>query len=261
MQDLSDGVRPFVRQHFQHGRWVEESTQVVDEVAVTLMVNGAEYVTVALTPIDVKAWTTGFLAGEGVLRRREDMTVFQWHSEEGRIWVRVPGYRQDAGARERYLGSCCGQSRPAFLGPDEPRPVAGNLNMTVDRLHRAFERMTVWSRTQRSGGLHVAALVDGFGQILAASADVGRHNALDKVFGQALARPTFSFRDSAVIFSGRLSAEIIAKVARMGCPIVASNAAATSLGVALAERWGITTVAFLRRDELSILTHAERIER
>lgn len=260
MQDLLQGVQPAIRFHVRQSQWSEEKTQVVDETTVALMVNGAHYVTVALTPIDLQAWVVGFLAGEGVIRQPQDLTIFRWYPEEGQLWVRVPGYRRDPNSHARYLGSCCGQSRPAFLERAENVLVHSEIAVTPQQLQRGFAALNAWSQTQRSGGLHVAGLADRSGQLVLTSADVGRHNALDKVFGQGLCRPEFSLSDHIVLFSGRLSAEIIAKVARMGCAIVASNAAPTSLGIKLAGQLGITAVAFLRQEELSIFSHVERVQ-
>lgn len=257
MTDLLQGVKSTTRYHWQHQSWQHETTHVVDEVPVTLFVNGAEYVTVALTPIDLRDWVTGFLAGEGLIQRADDMTVFLWRPEDGQLWVRVP-HGPPATPSGRYLGSCCGQSRPGFFEPDGLFPLTQPLTVQTRPLARAFHALSQWSQTQHSGGLHVAGLSNGR-RLLAARADVGRHNALDKLYGSALSASPDGLSESIVLFSGRLSAEIIWKVRRMGCPVIASNAAPTSLGIDLAERLGITAIGFLRDDELSVFAHPERV--
>jgi FdhD protein len=256
MAQLAEGVRPAVRHHFDGVVWHTEHAEVVAETPVTLFVNGAEYVTAALTAIDLRDWVLGFLAGDGVIARAEDLTIFRWMPDEGQLWVRVPGLQPQAPA-SRYLGSCCGQSRPGFFNPKSVPPLEANLTLQVHELTASFEALSLWSSHQHSGGLHVAGLAR-HGQLLVARADVGRHNALDKVYGAALTRPDL-LRDAYIVFSGRLSAEIVWKVRTMGIEAIISNAAPTSLGIEIGRTTGVTTVGFLRGQELSVFSHPERL--
>ena len=245
-----------LRYHFDGASWHTEDAEVVSETPVTLFVNGAEYVTAAITAIDLHDWVLGFLAGDGVIASGDAVTVFRWMPQEGQIWVRVPGL-QPRLATSRYLGSCCGQSRPGFFNPTSVPALAANLTLQVDELKAAFDALSRWSSHQHSGGLHVAGLARR-GQLLVARADVGRHNALDKVYGAALTKPDL-LHDAYVVFSGRLSAEIVWKVRTMGVEAIVSNAAPTSLGIEVGRTTGVTTVGFLRGHELSVFTHPERL--
>ncbi|GAI74053.1 unnamed protein product, partial [marine sediment metagenome] len=58
--------------------------------------------------------------------------------------------------------------------------------------------------------------------ILVFSEDIGRHNAIDKIFGECMLRdiPT---DDRMIITSGRISSEILLKVARRNIPILISK--------------------------------------
>jgi FdhD protein len=258
MTDLAQAVHPVLRYRWEANAWHRQATDVALETPVTLFVNGEDYVTVALTPVDVRDWVMGFLAGEGAIRRLQDVTIFQWHPEEGQVWVRIPGFRPPA-RRASYLGSCCGQSRPDHLVPSAFPPLATEATWALSDFHTAFTALTQWSMRQRSGGLHVASLAHG-STILVARADVGRHNALDKVYGGFLATQDVLPPDAYLLFSGRLSAEIIWKVRRMGISVIVSNAAPTALGIQWAESFGITLVGFLRDEEASVFTHPQRLK-
>ena len=256
LTQLSAGVKSTVRHRYDGHSWHPECSEVVLEMPVTVMVNGLEYVTAAVTAIDLKDWVLGLLAGDGVISRAEEITIFQWRPEDGQIWVRVPGAQVGA-MTSRYLGSCCGQSRPGFFNPVGVSALAATLMLKPEDMQQAFEELNIWSSHQHSGGLHVAGLAKG-PQVTIARADVGRHNALDKVYGAALLDPT-NFMDSYVVFSGRLSAEIIWKVRTMGIEAIVSNAAPTSLGIELGERLGVSLIGFVRDEELSVFAHPERL--
>src|SRR5256884_7993407 len=101
-----------------------------------------------------------------------------------------------------------------------------------------------------SRGIHGAALSDGE-RLLVVAEDVGRHNAVDKVKGEALMRgiPT---EDRVLLSTGRVSSEMLLKAARMGVPLVASRTSPTEMAVALAEQLNITVCGYVRGDSLNL---------
>ena len=81
--------------------------------------------------------------------------------------------------------------------------------------------------------------------------DVGRHNAVDKIKGEALLRglPTV---DRILLSTGRVSSEMLLKAARMGVPIVASRTSPTEMAVGLAEQLNITVCGYVRPDGFNL---------
>ncbi len=110
-----------------------------------------------------------------------------------------------------------------------------------------------------TGGVHSAALCDT-GSILVFADDIGRHNAIDKIFGQSLLEniPT---RDRIILTSGRISSEILLKVAKRNIPIIISKSAPTNLAVRLANDLGITLIGFVRGKRMNAYTNDWRIVR
>ena len=107
-----------------------------------------------------------------------------------------------------------------------------------------------------SGGCHGAALFDDTGTLLAASEDVGRHNAVDKVIGRLLAEGRLPTAHSLLV-SGRLSFEIVHKAWRAGLLFLAAVSAPSSLAVTAAERLGICLLAFCRDGRATAYSHVE----
>ena len=101
-----------------------------------------------------------------------------------------------------------------------------------------------------SRGIHGAALTDG-ATLAVVAEDVGRHNAVDKLKGEALRRG-ISTEDRILLSTGRISSEMLLKASRMGVPLVASRTSPTEMAVGLAEQLGVTVCGYVRPDSLNV---------
>jgi FdhD protein len=59
--------------------------------------------------------------------------------------------------------------------------------------------------------------------------------------------------------SGRVSSEILLKVARRNIPILISKSAPTDVAVKLADNWGITLVGFVRGTKMNVYANSQRV--
>jgi FdhD protein len=65
--------------------------------------------------------------------------------------------------------------------------------------------------------------------------------------------------DKILLKTGRVSAEIVHKVWRMGIPVVLSLFVPTVLAISLAGQAGITLAGAIRAPSLTVYTHGKRI--
>jgi FdhD protein len=111
-----------------------------------------------------------------------------------------------------------------------------------------------------TGGLHAAALFDVTGKIVSLREDIGRHNALDKIIGNAMTQDLLPLYNKVLLMSSRASFELIQKAVMANISIFVTIGAPSSLAIQTAEQFGITLIGFLRNESFNIYTGKDRIE-
>ena len=71
---------------------------------------------------------------------------------------------------------------------------------------------------------------------------VGRHNATDAIAGYMLLEQ-IDGSDKLFYTTGRLTSEMVIKVAQMGIPVLFSRAGITKMGLELSQKLGVTTIS------------------
>jgi FdhD protein len=234
---------------------------VVREYPLTIILNNREMVTLLCYPKDLKHLVVGFLASEGFIEGREDLRDVL--VDEVRGVVRVTTTRDVDDDPDvifkRVISTGCGRGI-SFYSPahEGSLKVASATTISSDRISSLVKEFQQTSSIYKdTHGVHSAALCDATGLLVFAE-DIGRHNAIDKVFGRCLLEgiPT---RDKLILTSGRVTSEILHKVARREVPVLVSISAPTNLGVDISEALGITLVALVRGGKMNVYTHRERI--
>jgi FdhD protein len=103
---------------------------------------------------------------------------------------------------------------------------------------------------EETGGCHAAGVFNREGQLIFASEDIGRHNAVDKVIGHLLLNNQLRSAKYIVV-SGRVSYEIVAKCFAAGIPNLAAVSSPSSLAVDYAKELGISLYAFCRENRIT----------
>lgn len=249
---------------FDSGNFMEMESSVATEYPLTIYVNDIELVTIVCTPEYLEDLVVGFLTSEGIIRGPKDIASVDIIESTGHAKVTAHFvYEFNAKYRgKRYITSCCGKSRENFYFQSDASLVNVKSNillqLTTDDIFQLMEKFEENSATfHQTGGVHNAALCTT-SEIIYSRMDIGRHNALDKIYGRAL-QDGINMEDKAIIFSGRISSEILVKTAKLGCGIILSRSAPTELAIQMAEELQITMVGFIRGNRLNVYSGFDRI--
>jgi FdhD protein len=165
--------------------------------------------------------------------------------------------------RNFYTTSSCGVCGKASLLALRtlcPLPLQDNFQIRSEvlcSLPRQIQTAQVAFR--KTGGLHAASLFTADGNLHSLREDVGRHNALDKLLGEAFLEDAVPLRDYVLLLSGRASFELLQKAVTGGIPMVAAIGAPSSLAIEVAREFSITLVGFLRPESFNIYSAPKRV--
>jgi FdhD protein len=169
----------------------------------------------------------------------------------------------DAFERHFTMTSACGVCGRAQLEALEERgltPVAAGPQVAAATLITLPQSLRAAQGIfEKTGGLHAAGLFSPEGELIAVREDVGRNNALDKLIGWALMERRLPLERFVLVVSGRSSYEIVQKAVVARIPIVCAVSAPSSLAVAVARRFGLTLVGFLRAQRFNIYAGEQRL--
>jgi FdhD protein len=241
-------------------RQLSRADTLATEEPLEIRLAGCSVAVTMRTPGDDFDLAAGFLFTEGIIRDWADIaSIVHCPTDDAAVAGNIVNINPadpsmvdpERWRRNFFATSSCGLCGKASIAAirqeaapiDSYGKVDSRTLYTLDRKLR--QAQDVFSQT---GGLHAAGLFDGHGNLITIREDVGRHNAVDKVIGQAVRCLQVPLRDHILMVSSRGSFEIVQKALMAGIPIVAAVSAPSSLAVDLARSAGMTLLGFLHSD-------------
>jgi FdhD protein len=259
---------PVVRR--RRGDAGEELDRLAVEAPLELRLGGEPFTVLMRTPGDDEELATGFLVSEGVVASAAEIVRLSRPASilgddcENFLDVELSFGTSPPPERQFFASASCGVCGKRSIADLALRAPAIESGIRIDPalVESLPERLrSVQPAFEATGGLHGAALFDPGGALLAVREDIGRHNAVDKLIGWAARAGKLPLSRAILVVSGRLGFEIAQKAIAAGVPIVVSVGAASSISVALAERYGLTLATFVRPGSMNLFGRTERVAR
>ena len=247
---------------FNGSSFQEARVAAIQEVPLTIYLNGNEVITLMCTGKSPKFLALGFLKSDGLITDREQLKSVQVEEKPDKFTVNVetshdPFKIQRLG---RTITSGCGKGTNFERNVEiiASKTVKAKLTVTPEQILKLAaeldERSTLYRTT---GGCHNALLATSE-KVLIFREDIGRHNAIDMICGQCFL-DDISTEDKLIVSTGRIASEILLKTIRLGVPILVSRSAATRFSIDLARRTNMTLIGYVRQGRMVVYNQAGRI--
>lgn len=211
----------------------EVNESIIKDKTVKIEINGEKYGTFAVIDDSLKEFAIGYIFGEGLVQSLDELESIDISMDKIAISIKNLNKK------------------------DTVEKVESALKVTPEELTGRMDSLTENAKTwQETGGTHVAGIVckDEF----IVKEDVSRHVAVDKVIGYGILN-NFDLNECYIIYSGRMPANMVKKLANNNIPLLASNAAPMASGIDYGKKSNVTMVGFLRGKRFNVYTNPERI--
>ncbi|MGV8981419.1 formate dehydrogenase accessory sulfurtransferase FdhD [Clostridium sp.] len=232
---------------------------IIEEIPLEIFVNYEFYVALMCTPIEIKELAIGYLFSEGILSSVNSIKSIE-EKYENRICIALDHEIIMDATNVSAITSGCGNGSVHIKSLEEGsiKSIEHNCKFAIVDILKLMNEFNSKSELFRqTGGVHSCCICND-NSLLLFSEDIGRHNALDKVVGKAL-MGNMDLTDKLVMTTGRISSDIIIKVAKAGIQLIVSHSAPTSLAINIAKAANITIIGFARGSRMNIYCNEDRI--
>jgi FdhD protein len=244
---------------YRDGALTEVSLPFSTEYAVLLKINGSAYVTMACSGNYLQEHITGYLITEGIINRIDQIEKME--IDEANLTVHAVLDKDkiidEKLKRIKTISAAGGRSRKNLPSCDLIRKDLPQVRAEVI-LKSMSEFLTYSQEHESTHGVHSAALYSLTGKRLVFFDEIGRHNAIDKVIGDA-AINHLTIEDKMICSTGRISSEIAFKFINAHAPILITRASPTTLSVRLLRQYNILSIIRAVNGRFYVVNGREKI--
>lgn len=235
--------------------------EIACEHPLTVYLNWIEVVTLMTLGERPSPLVLGYLKNQGFIEDIEaiESLIIDWETNSAAV---ITGENTDDVQRKlskKTVTSGCGQGTmfgnvmKKLEGVTLPQPT-----IYQSKLYGLLASLTHHNQTYKAAGAVHGCAVCKDTNILSFVEDVGRHNAVDTLAGEMWMKGETG-ADKIFYTTGRLTSEMVIKVAQMGIPVLLSRSGATQMGYDLAKKLGITMIARAKGHRFQVYSGLENL--
>lgn len=233
------------------------------ERALTIYLDKREIVTLMTLGNHPELLILGWLRNQRMVEDIESIKAIQVDWEIDAVAITTHDGVKDLDSRldRKTVTTGCGQGT-----------VFGDLMEDIDQIHLSqpvlrqsfiyelLKTLNEYNEVYRNAGaVHGCALCSEANGIEQFIEDVGRHNAVDAIAGHMWLND-LEGTDRLFYTTGRLTSEMVIKVALMGIPVLLSRSGITAMGLEIAQQVGVTLIARAKGRHFLVYHGGELIE-
>lgn len=236
--------------------------QIACERPLTVMLNWEEVVTLMTLGSRPESLVLGYLKNQSFISDPNalESVIIDWETHSAAVITKEDTQQVESALKKKTVTSGCGQGTMyGNVMKQLENYQVPQISIKQSEIYSALEALTHYNDTYKKAGAVHGCAVCKANEVLSFVEDVGRHNAVDTLAGEMWINEESS-EDKIFYTTGRLTSEMVIKVAQMGIPVLLSRSGVTQMGLDLAQKFGITTIARAKGLRFQVFTGAEKIE-
>ena len=236
---------------------------IADERPLTIYVDRQEIVTLMTLGTQPELLTLGYLKNQNLINDIETVRSVQvdWDVNAAVVTTMTGELElDDKKLANRTVTTGCGQGTIFGDIMEQMENIRlAPLKLKQSDIYTLLKNLNAYNDVYKTAGaVHGCALCQGT-EIITFMEDVGRHNAVDAIAG-LMWLDGISGNDKLFYTTGRLTSEMVIKVAQMGIPALLSRSGITRMGLQLARETGVTMFSRAKGKHFLLYNGAENIE-
>jgi len=227
----------------EHGE--EREISLTGERPLTIYLDKREIVTLMTLGAQPELLVLGYLRNQNLVDNIDDIAAIQvdWDVEAAAVTTHQAKENLDELMATKTVTSGCGQGTMFGNVVESLKEISIDCpSFTPEGIYDALAALTEYNQMyKKAGAVHGCALCTGT-DIDIFVEDVGRHNAVDAISGWMWLN-NIDGADKVFYTTGRLTSEMVIKVAQMRVPLLLSRSGVTEMGLRIAKQIGIGMVA------------------
>jgi len=227
--------------------------QVANEVPLTIVIDQQPLVTLMTLGSHPEALALGYLRNQLLIREVAEIESVQVYQET----IQVNTHHGLPRGATKFAGMT-GCSQGSALRDLRLETFKISAKIQPSAIYILLQSLSQHNQIYRQvGGVHGCALCQDT-KILTFVEDVGRHNATDTIAGLMWLQ-SWPGEDKILYTTGRLTSEMVMKVAYLGIPTLISRSGITYRGIKVAEEIGMTIIASAKERHFLIFSGQQRL--
>lgn len=260
---LSDSGKDAARQASAYDEYGQlRRGGIAEERALTLYLDKREIVTLMTLGTRPELLVLGWLRNQRLITDISQIKAVQvdWETDSAAVTTYHGVDDLDRKLGRKTVTTGCGQGTVfGSLMEDLDKIRLPRVRIRQSQLYQLLAYLNEHNEVYRkAGAVHGCALCRDI-EVPLFVEDVGRHNAVDAIAGHMWLNNTPG-QDKLFYTTGRLTSEMVIKVAQMGIPVLLSRSGVTQMGLELAERTGVTLIARAKGRHFLVYNGVEQID-
>jgi len=235
---------------------------IASERALTVYLDKREVLTLMTMGTQPELLVLGWLRNQRLIPSIEKIKAIQvdWETESAAVTTYGGIEELDTKLGRKTVTTGCGQGTVfGSLMDDLDKIHLPKVKLKQSLIYALLHALNNYNEIyRRAGGVHGCALCQGI-EVQRFVEDVGRHNAVDAIAGYMWLH-NLTGDDKLFYTTGRLTSEMVIKVAQMGIPVLLSRSGVTQMGLDLARKVGVTLIARAKGNHFLVYNGVELIE-